>query len=172
MVVGRAMMFADTPAGTYSMTARSPAAMRPPAKPPCRHSPEIGTGSDSGGKAPGDIPEPGPPTPVLVPRKPKLLEPGRHRIMAPRTTGSDLPRNYRSASDLVQNIPPSLGRGDMKKTERKAATAKQTSSGPPGRPTKKRLTHIARDVMAQERRARRSLDQQAERAAKAKRKKP
>jgi hypothetical protein len=60
----------------------------------------------------------------------------------------------------------------MKKTKRKAASAKQTPSRGPGRPTKKRLAHIASDVMARERGARRSLDQQAERAAKAKRKKP
>jgi hypothetical protein len=60
----------------------------------------------------------------------------------------------------------------MKKTRRKAATAKQTPLRGPGRPTKKRLAHIASDVMARERGARRSLDQQAERAAKAKRKKP
>src|SRR3954469_21883758 len=58
----------------------------------------------------------------------------------------------------------------MKKTRRKAATAKQTPLRGPGRPTKKRLAHIASDVMARERGARRSLDQQAERAAKAKRK--
>jgi hypothetical protein len=53
----------------------------------------------------------------------------------------------------------------MKKTKRKSATG-------PGGPTKKRLTHIAGDLMAQERRDRRSLDRQAERAAKAKRKQP
>jgi hypothetical protein len=58
----------------------------------------------------------------------------------------------------------------MKKTKRKSARAKQTASGRPGGPTKKRLTHIAGDVMAQERRDRRSLDQQAERAAKTKHK--
>ena len=52
----------------------------------------------------------------------------------------------------------------MKKTKRKSA------SGRPGTPTKKQLTRIASDVMAQERHDRRSLDRQAERAAKAKRK--
>ena len=59
-----------------------------------------------------------------------------------------------------------------KKTKRKRATAKQTVSGRTGGPTKKRLTRIASDVMAQERRDRRSLDQQAKRAATAKRKQP
>ena len=58
----------------------------------------------------------------------------------------------------------------MKKVKRKSASATQTSSGHPGGPTKKQLTHIASDVMAQERRDRRSLDRQAERAGKAKRK--
>jgi hypothetical protein len=58
----------------------------------------------------------------------------------------------------------------MKKAKRKSATARRTASGRPGRPTKKRLTHIAGEVMAQERRDRRSLDQQAQRAAKAKHK--
>jgi hypothetical protein len=57
----------------------------------------------------------------------------------------------------------------MKKTKRKSATAKQAASGRPGGPTKKRVTHIANDVMALDRRNRRSLDQQAERAAKVKR---
>ena len=52
----------------------------------------------------------------------------------------------------------------MKKTKRKSV------SGRPGAPTKKQLTRIASDVMAQERQDRRSLDRQAERAAKAKRK--
>jgi hypothetical protein len=65
-----------------------------------------------------------------------------------------------------------LGSADMKKTKRKRATAREGASGGPGGPTKKRLTHIARDVMAQERRDRRSLDLQAERAVKAKRRQP
>ena len=58
----------------------------------------------------------------------------------------------------------------MKKVKRKRANAAQTSSGRAGAPTKKRLNHIAGDVMAQERRDRRSIDRQAERAGKAKRK--
>jgi hypothetical protein len=52
----------------------------------------------------------------------------------------------------------------MKKTKRKSATAKPAASGRPGGPTKKRVTHIANDVMALDRRNRRSLDQQAEAA--------
>ena len=52
----------------------------------------------------------------------------------------------------------------MKMVKRKRANAAQTSSGRPGGPTKKRLNHIAGDVMAQERRDRRSIDRQAERA--------
>ena len=38
----------------------------------------------------------------------------------------------------------------MKKVKRKRANAAQTSSGRPGGPTKKRLNHIADDVMAPE----------------------
>jgi hypothetical protein len=60
----------------------------------------------------------------------------------------------------------------MKMPKRKSGPTHQTASGRRGGPTKKRLTHIADDVMAQERRDRRSLDQQVERAAKAKRKQP
>jgi hypothetical protein len=58
----------------------------------------------------------------------------------------------------------------MKKAKRKSGPARKTASGRRGGPTKKRLTHIADDVMTQERRDRRSLDQQVERAAKAMRK--
>ena len=57
----------------------------------------------------------------------------------------------------------------MKKTKR-VRTAKsrkkahEAASGPGG-PTRKRLKHIAGDVMRQERSERRALDRQAERAA-------
>jgi hypothetical protein len=60
----------------------------------------------------------------------------------------------------------------MKKTKRKTPTGKPAAPGRPGGPTKARLSSIASDVMAQERRDRRSLDRQAERAAKTKRKQP
>jgi hypothetical protein len=55
----------------------------------------------------------------------------------------------------------------MKKTKR-ARTAKSrtkahgVAAGRPARPTRKRLKHIAEDVMTQERRDRRALDRQAE----------
>jgi hypothetical protein len=58
----------------------------------------------------------------------------------------------------------------MKKTKR-ARTAKSrqkardVAAGKPRRPTRKRLKHIAEDVMTQERRDRRMLDRQAERTA-------
>jgi hypothetical protein len=58
----------------------------------------------------------------------------------------------------------------MKKTKR-ARTVKsrkkahQVAPGTPGGPTRKRLKSIAGDAMTQERRDRRSLDRQAERAA-------
>jgi hypothetical protein len=58
----------------------------------------------------------------------------------------------------------------MKKTKR-VRTAKsrkkahEAASGRPGGPTRKRLKHIAGDVMRQERSERRALDRQAERAA-------
>ena len=58
----------------------------------------------------------------------------------------------------------------MKKPKQKIAVAKRVASGRAGGPTKMQLTHIANDVMAQERQDRRSLDRQAERAAKTKRK--
>ena len=60
----------------------------------------------------------------------------------------------------------------MKKSKRKRPSKRthQAASGHPGEPTAKRLKHVAEDVMAQERRDRRSLDRQAERAAKSKRK--
>jgi len=58
----------------------------------------------------------------------------------------------------------------MKKTKR-ARTAKTRNkahalaAGKPSRPTRKRLEHIAEDVMSQERRDRRALDRQAKRKA-------
>ena len=63
----------------------------------------------------------------------------------------------------------------MKKTKR-ARTAKSrqkvhgVAAGKPRRPTRKRLKHIAQDVMSQERRDRRALDRQAERTARSARK--
>jgi hypothetical protein len=58
----------------------------------------------------------------------------------------------------------------MKKTKRvrtaKSRNAREALSGRPGGPTRKRLKRIAGDVMRQERRDRRALDRQAERAAK------
>jgi hypothetical protein len=63
----------------------------------------------------------------------------------------------------------------MKKTKR-ARTAKSrqkahaVAAGKPGGPTRKRLKHIAEDVMSQERRDRRALDSQAERTARKARK--
>jgi hypothetical protein len=63
----------------------------------------------------------------------------------------------------------------MKKTKR-ARTAKSrqkarnVAAGKPGRPTRKRLKHVAEDVMTQERRDRRALDRQAERTARKARK--
>jgi hypothetical protein len=63
----------------------------------------------------------------------------------------------------------------MKKTKR-ARTAKSrqqardVGAGKPGGPTRKRLKHIAEDVMSQERRDRRALDRQAERTARKARK--
>jgi hypothetical protein len=63
----------------------------------------------------------------------------------------------------------------MKKTKR-ARTAKSrqkardVAAGKPKRPTRKRLKHIAEDVMSQERRDRRALDRQAERTARKARK--
>jgi hypothetical protein len=63
----------------------------------------------------------------------------------------------------------------MKKTKR-ARTAKsrqkasKLAAGKPRRPTRKRLKHIAEDVMTQERRDRRALDRQAERTARSARK--
>jgi hypothetical protein len=63
----------------------------------------------------------------------------------------------------------------MKKTKR-ARTAKSrtkahgVAAGRPGRPTRKRLKHIAEDVMSQEHRDRRALDRQAERTARRARK--
>ena len=58
----------------------------------------------------------------------------------------------------------------MKKTKRARTTktrnkAHAVAAGKPGRPTRKRLEHIAEEVMSQERRARRALDRQAERKA-------
>jgi hypothetical protein len=57
----------------------------------------------------------------------------------------------------------------MKKTKRvrtaKSRKAREAFSGRPGGPTRKRLKRIAGDVMRQERRDRRALDRQAERAA-------
>jgi len=55
----------------------------------------------------------------------------------------------------------------MKKSKRKRVNKRphQAASGRPGGPTAKRLKHVAEDVMSQERRDRRSLDRQAERAA-------
>jgi hypothetical protein len=63
----------------------------------------------------------------------------------------------------------------MKKTKR-ARTAKSrqkardVAAGKPRRQTRKRLKHIAEDVMTQERRDRRALDRQAERTARKARK--
>jgi hypothetical protein len=63
----------------------------------------------------------------------------------------------------------------MKKTKR-ARTAKgrpqahNVAAGKPGGPTRKRLKHIAADVMSLERRDRRALDRQAERTARKARK--
>jgi hypothetical protein len=63
----------------------------------------------------------------------------------------------------------------MKKTKR-ARTAKSrtkahgVAAGRPARPTRKRLKHIAEDVMTQERRDRRALDRQAEPTARKARK--
>jgi hypothetical protein len=63
----------------------------------------------------------------------------------------------------------------MKKTKR-AGTAKgrpqahAVAAGKPGGPTRKRMKHIAEDVMTQERRDRRALDRQAERTARKARK--
>jgi hypothetical protein len=58
----------------------------------------------------------------------------------------------------------------MKKTKRvrtaKSRKPREAFSGRPGGPTRKRLKRIAGDVMRQERRDRRALDRQAERAAK------
>jgi hypothetical protein len=58
----------------------------------------------------------------------------------------------------------------MKKTKRARTTKSQkkgqeVASGRPGGPTRKRLKHIAGDVMSQDRRDRRAFDRQAERAA-------
>jgi len=62
----------------------------------------------------------------------------------------------------------------MKKTRRAGTAKRQKASklaaGKPGRPTRKRLKHIAEDVMTQERRDRRALDRQAERTARSARK--
>jgi hypothetical protein len=57
------------------------------------------------------------------------------------------------------------------RTRKKKASkrkAKQAAPDRAGGPTPKRLQHIADDVLAQERRHRRLLDRQAERAAKTK----
>ena len=57
----------------------------------------------------------------------------------------------------------------MKKTKRagnaKSRQKAHVAAEKPGRPTRKRLKHIAQDVMTQERRDRRALDRQAERTA-------
>ena len=58
----------------------------------------------------------------------------------------------------------------MKKTKRARTTktrnkAHAVAAGKPGRPTRKRLEHIAEEVMSQERRDRRALDRQADRKA-------
>jgi hypothetical protein len=62
----------------------------------------------------------------------------------------------------------------MKKTKRaRAAKSREkahAAAGKPGGPTRKRLRHIAADVMSQERRDRRALDRQAERTARKARK--
>ena len=62
----------------------------------------------------------------------------------------------------------------MKKTKRaaprRAGRRPTRRRGKPGRPTRKRLKHIAEDVMTQERRDRRALDRQAERTARKARK--
>ena len=52
----------------------------------------------------GIVENPGPPTPVLVPRKPKLPKPGRHQIMAHVTGGSDKPIRLRARPIL--SLPP------------------------------------------------------------------
>jgi len=63
----------------------------------------------------------------------------------------------------------------MKKTKR-PRTAKSrrkvqgVAAGKPRHPTRKRLKHIAQDVMSQERRDRRALDRQADRTARKARK--
>jgi hypothetical protein len=63
----------------------------------------------------------------------------------------------------------------MKKTKRARTgksrqKARNVAAGKPGGPTRKRLKHIAEDVMTQERRDRRALDRQAERTARKARK--
>jgi len=63
----------------------------------------------------------------------------------------------------------------MKKTKRpRTAKSRQkvhdVAAGKPRRPTRKRLKHIAQDVMSQERRDRRALDRQADRTARKARK--
>jgi hypothetical protein len=63
----------------------------------------------------------------------------------------------------------------MKKTKRahtpnSRQKAHGVAAGKPGGPTRKRLKHIAEDVMTQERRDRRALDRQAERTARKARK--
>jgi hypothetical protein len=61
----------------------------------------------------------------------------------------------------------------MKKTKRaRTAKGRQQAHGVAAgkRPTRKRLKHIAADVMTQERRDRRALDRQAERTARKARK--
>ena len=63
----------------------------------------------------------------------------------------------------------------MKKTKRTRTgksrqMARNVAAGKPGGPTRKRLEHIAEDVMTQERRDRRALDRQAENTARKARK--
>jgi hypothetical protein len=62
-----------------------------------------------------------------------------------------------------------LDGGDLARSTKKKKRTEQATTGRAGGPTRKRLEHIANDVMAQERQDRRSLDQQAEQGARKKR---